>query len=375
VSVSSRRELTVTPGHTKPRVAVAMSGGVDSSVVAALLLERGYDVGGVTMRLWREPSQADDPDGDAISAARSVCQYLGIPHDVLDFSAVFRREIVTYFVQEYARGRTPNPCVRCNRILKFGLLLEQTRHLGYDRLATGHYARVGRVSESYSLFCGVDARKDQSYVLYALQQPQLASLILPLGEYTKVEVRALAARLMLPVAQRPESQETCFIRDNDYRRFLREQSPQAIQPGPILDRRGKYLGEHKGLPFYTVGQREGLGIAAPSPLYVICLDVTHNALVVGFAEELGCSTLLAEEMSYIVGYEPLPGLAVEAKIRYRARRVAAQVWSLAERRARVVLAQPLRDITPGQAVVLYQGDQVLGGGTISETLETEASAT
>ena len=349
------------------RVAVAKSGGVDSSVTAALLLADGYAVQGLTMRLWKEPA-AEGAAEESISAARAVCAHLGIPHEVIDLRKQFRREVVDYFIYEYARGRTPNPCLRCNRLLKFGLLLERARELGCELLATGHYARVQRSGGEYHLLCGLDPRKDQSYVLYALQQPQLRSLRLPLGERTKTDVRALAARWGLPVSGRPESQDACFIADNDYRRFLAEHRPEALRPGPILDRQGRSLGEHKGLPFYTVGQREGLGISAPRPLYVLNLDVARNALIVGYAEELGREALLAEEMSYVAMREPAASLAVEAKIRYRAERAPARVWAMPGGRARVIFERPLRDITAGQAVVLYQGEEVLGGGIISQAV-------
>jgi tRNA-uridine 2-sulfurtransferase len=356
---------------TSKHVAVAMSGGVDSSVVATLLLERGYSVVGLTMRLWREPALTGE-ETDEAAEARAVCAHLGIPHHVIDLREAFLREVVDYFVREYAQGRTPNPCLRCNAMLKFGRLLEHGRELGYDYLATGHYARIAQSDDGYRLLCGLDARKDQSYVLYALQQRQLGTLLLPLGDYTKTEVRALAQARRLPTAERPESQDICFLRDRDYRRFLAERLPVALQPGPILDRQGHRLGEHKGLPYYTIGQREGLGIAAPRPLYVLGLDVPRNALIVGGAEELGQRALIAERMSYVSGVELPAGCSVEAKIRYRAPRAAARVWALSGSCSRVVFERPLRDITPGQAVVLYQGDQVLGGGIIAQATEPES---
>jgi len=345
------------------RVAVAMSGGVDSSVAAALLVKDGHAVQGLSMRLWREPA-AEGSAEESLPAARAVCAHLDIPHEVVDLREEFLQEVVGYFIQEYAQGRTPNPCLRCNRLLKFGLLLDQAQKLGCEFLATGHYARVRRCGEEYHLLCGLDPTKDQSYVLYALQQPQLRRVLFPLGERTKADVRRLAAEWGLPISARPESQDACFIADHDYRRFLAERLPEALHPGPILDRQGRLLGEHKGLPFYTVGQREGLGISAPRPLYVLGLDVARNALVVGFAEELGRDALLAEEMSYVASREPRAGLAIEAKIRYRAGRVPATLMPLPAGRARIKFARPLRDITPGQAVVLYQGEELLGGGII-----------
>ena len=355
----------VTMKHRK-RVAVAMSGGLDSSVAAALLLERGYRVEGLTMRLWREASEEREEDG--LSSAQAVCEQLGVRHDFVNLRGAFLRQVVDYFVNEYARGRTPNPCVQCNRFLKFGLLLEHARELGCDLLATGHYARIERAGASYRLLCGMDSAKDQSYFLYMLRQEQLRSVVLPLGELTKAQVRALARERCLPVLGRDESQDLCFLRGNDYHRFLATRMPGGIKPGPIYDTRGRCLGEHRGLPFYTVGQREGLGISAPGPLYVIGLDVSRNALTVGSAEELGRDALLAEEMSYVCGQALPAGDDVEARIRYRARSTSARVWPLAGRRARIVFDRPLRDITPGQAVVLYRGEQLLGGGIISRSM-------
>ena len=346
------------------RVAVAMSGGVDSSAAAALLLERGYSVSGLTMHLWRE-TESPAAEDSAIRSARSVCEHLGIRHHTIDLRQAFRRKVVDRFIREYSCARTPNPCVVCNRSLKFGLLLDAARELGYDVLATGHYARIEGDLDGYHLLCGLDARKDQSYFLHSLGQAQLASLCFPLGDWTKGRVREYARQKGLPTSERPESQDICFLADGDYRRFLRQYAPEAIRSGRILDSHGRVLGEHEGLPFYTIGQRGGLGISAPRPLYVLALDLSRNAVVVGHADELGRRALLAEEMSYISGHAPATGTSVEAKIRYRARRVPATVEVLGEGGASVLFGRELRDITPGQAVVLYVGEQVIGGGIIS----------
>jgi len=343
-------------------VAVALSGGVDSSVTAALLLERGYAVTGLTMRLWRAGSPAGPEEG--LSAARAVCQRLGIAHQVVDLREAFSRQVVDHLVAEYAQGRTPNPCLRCNRILKFGALLDHARALGCQYLATGHYARVERAEGEHHLLCGLDAHRDQSYFLYALGQEELAAVLMPLGALPKARVRELARAWALPSADRPESQDLCFLAGQDYRTFIQEQAPEAARPGPIYDRAGRQLGTHKGLPFYTVGQREGLGIAAPRPLYVLRLDVPRNALIVGHAEELGHDALLAQEVTYVSGRALPPGAPIEAKIRYRAPRAPARVWPLPDARARVVFGSTMRDITPGQAVVFYEGERVLGGGII-----------
>lgn len=354
-----------------------MSGGVDSSVAAALLVEQGYEVIGVMMRLWaEEQNRCCAPE--AVDDARRVAARLDIPFYLVNYEAQFRACVVETFIAEYSRGRTPNPCLACNRHIRFGRLLRHAQALGADYLATGHYARVDQAGGRYRLRMGADRRKDQSYVLYMLGQEELRRVLFPAGGYTKPQVREMARRRGLPVADKDESMEICFVSDDDYRRFLREHAPEAIRPGPILDTAGREIGQHQGLPFYTVGQRRGLGIAAPEALYVIRLDTARNALVVGPARELGRRTLTAEQVCYVAG-EPPPGPArVQAKIRYKAvladalwtplanDEARAGVQARAGAKARVEFDAPLRDITPGQAVVAYQGDVVLGGGTIGD---------
>lgn len=349
---------------TGERVVIAMSGGVDSSVAAALLVEQGYEVVGVMMHLWAEEgNRCCAPQ--AVADARRVATLLGIPFYLVDYEAEFRRRVVDYFVAEYSRGRTPNPCLACNRHIRFGRLLRHARALESRYLATGHYARIDRADGAYRLRMGADAQKDQSYVLYMLGQEELHRVLFPVGGYAKAQVREMAHQRGLPVASKDESMEICFVTD-DYRRFLSEHAPQAIQPGPILDTAGNQIGQHKGLPFYTVGQRRGLGIAAPEALYVIRLDTGRNALIVGPARELGRRTLEAREVSYVDARPPAGPLRVQAKIRYKSR-LANATWSpLPGGKARVEFDAPLRDISPGQAVVAYQGDGLLGGGIISE---------
>jgi tRNA-uridine 2-sulfurtransferase len=352
-------------------VAVAMSGGVDSSVAAALLQESGQRIVGVTMRLWREPSAIDvagELGGpDDIAAAGAVCAHLSIPHHIIDAREIMARQVIDYFVDEYTRGRTPNPCVRCNQQIKFGWLLDQVRAMGLERLATGHYARILRRGGEWQLLRGLDRHKDQSYFLSRLGQQELSRALFPLGAWTKEQVREWARQRRLPVAQRSESQDICFLAAKNYREFLRQRVPQALTPGPIYDRQERLLGEHQGLAAYTVGQREGLGISAPQPLYVIALDPARNALIVGFRKELGRDALLAGEMSYIAGEPPEPGAELTCKIRYQARPAPARIWPLEGDRARIVFAQPLRDITPGQTAALYRGEVVVGGGTIEQS--------
>lgn len=366
-----------------------MSGGVDSSVAAALLVKAGYEVVGVMMRLWAEgctssPSTNAEEEysrgenrcctPEAVEDAQRVAALLGIPFHLVDYEAEFKACVVDYFVAEYSRGRTPNPCLACNQQIRFGRLLDHAQDLQADYLATGHYARLDRVEGAatehsrgcYQLRAGVDPDKDQSYVLYMLGQDQLGRILFPVGSYTKAQIREIAREWRLPVADKEESMEICFVADDDYRRFLRERVPQAIRPGPILDTSGREVGQHQGLPFYTVGQRRGLGIAAPEALYVIRLDIARNALIVGPAQELGRKKLEASDVHYVSGTQPDQAVRVKAKIRYKASFASATWIPLGDGRAEVEFDSPLRDITPGQAVVAYQGDLVLGGGLISD---------
>jgi len=349
------------------RVVVAMSGGVDSSMAAALLLKEGYEVIGIMMRLWAdEAGENRCCSPEAVEVARKVAHTLDIPFYLVDYRRPFHENVVAYFIKEYGRGRTPNPCLACNRHIKFDLLLRQAEALDAHYLATGHYARIRKANGQYQLLKGIDPAKDQSYVLYMLKQEQLRRLLFPLGNYTKEEVRALAREWGIPAAAREESQELCFVTRGDYRDFLRRYAPQIIRPGPILDRQGNVLGQHKGLPFYTIGQRKGLGIPAGKPLYVLEIDVARNALIVGTLEELGQQELIAEDVNFISGRPPSSPVNIEAKIRYRAPEAEAVLEPLADGRVKVTFARPLRDITPGQAVVFYQGEVVLGGGIIAE---------
>ncbi len=353
---------------TGQRAVVAMSGGVDSSTAAALLLEQGYEVIGIMLRLWAEAGPAANRccTPDAVADAQRVADLLGIPFYVRDYKEIFKQTIVDFFTETYARGLTPNPCLLCNRQIRFGYLLDEALALDAGYLATGHYARVRRTTGGeYQLLKGADPAKDQSYVLHRLGQAQLAHALFPVGEYTKPEVRALARARGLPVSDRPDSQDLCFLGNGDYRDFLSRHAPGAAEPGPILDTVGRKLGEHRGLPYYTIGQRKGLGIAAPRPLYVLALDTARNAVVVGTAEELGRRELMAADVTYVGGRPPEGPLSVAAKIRYKAPGAAATLLPLPGARARVQFDEPLRDITPGQGVVFYQGEVVLGGGTIA----------
>lgn len=346
-------------------VVVAMSGGVDSSVAAALLVEEGYEVIGLMMRLWAEEQNRCCAPA-AVDDARQVAAHLGIPFYLVNYEAEFKGCVVDPFIAQYSQGRTPNPCLACNQQIRFGRLLRHALALGANCLATGHYARVERWTGGYRLQMGIDRQKDQSYVLYMLGQEELRHVLFPVGQYSKPQVREMACERGLLTAERDESMELCFVADDDYRRFLREHAPASVQPGPILNTAGREIGQHQGLPFYTVGQRKGIGIAAPEPLYVIRLDLACNALIVGPERELGRTTLMADAVSYVDGKPPDRPLRVQVKIRYKAT-LAAAVWTPLEgNRARVEFDAPVRDISPGQAAVAYEGDTVLCGGIIKE---------
>lgn len=360
----------------RERIVVAMSGGVDSSVAAALLVEQGQEVIGISMQLWersecgahRERSCCSVQD---IDDARSVAATLGIPFYVVDMAASFREGVMDYFAASYANGLTPNPCVACNDRVKFGALLEKAQSLEADAVATGHYAQVewDAVSGRYRLKCGADASKDQSYVLFGLTQEQLARSRFPVGRYDKAAIRQVARRLGLRVADKPDSQDICFLSGGDREEFLRARLP-VIQPGPIVDMEGRLLGEHRGICFYTIGQRKGLGIGSSEALYVVAIDAEENRLTVGSLEALQQESLTAERVNWI-GAEPTVGESVRAavKIRYNHQPQPATVTRQSDTTALVRFDESQQAITPGQAVVFYDGDLVLGGGWITKAVE------
>ncbi|MHB9090046.1 MAG: tRNA 2-thiouridine(34) synthase MnmA [Chloroflexota bacterium] len=354
------------------KVVVAMSGGVDSSVAAALLLEQGFDVVGVTLNVWPKvvPGSAERENAccslSAVEDARRVADQLGIAHYTLNFRDIFAGTVIEDFVSEYAAGRTPNPCIRCNEHVKFDALLRRALALDADYLATGHYARVAydATRGRYLLRRGADSAKDQAYVLYTLTQAQLAHALFPLGGLTKAETRARASALGLTVALKAESQEICFVPDNDYGAFLRDYAGLRPQSGPIVDRSGTVLGQHRGLAYYTVGQRRGLGLSGGEPYYVVALDPADNRLIVGREHELYACRLVADRVNFIAVAELSGPTAVQAKVRYRAAEAAAVAEMAGPDALSVTFTGPQRAPAPGQAVVLYQGDLVLGGGTI-----------
>lgn len=340
------------------KVAVAMSGGVDSSVAAALLKQQGHEVFGVTMRVTAEPSRAEKDAAD-------VADKLGIPHRVFDLADTFNRLIIKDFCNEYSLGRTPNPCVRCNRYIKFGTLLEKALEMGADYLATGHHARIEKGdSGRYTLKKGKDERKDQSYFLCQLTREQLGHALFPVGNMTKDEVRKIAGGLGLPSASRPESQEICFIPDDNHTEFIKNRVPRSSAPGPIIDQKGKTLGQHMGINSYTVGQRKGLGISAAQPLYVTAIESARNAVVVGTKEQTYNIELTAGNLNWIAMDKPDKSMQVKAKVRYRHPEAEATMTPLDNNDIYVKFIEPQMAITPGQTVVFYDGDTVIGGGTI-----------
>ncbi|HSL46069.1 MAG TPA: tRNA 2-thiouridine(34) synthase MnmA [Anaerolineales bacterium] len=350
------------------KVVVAMSGGVDSSVAAALLKEQGYDVIGMMLRLWSEPGKEDSNrccTPDSMAQARRVAAKLDIPFYVVDAKNVFKETVVQYFLDGYARGETPNPCLICNRQIRWTFLLEHALALGADYMATGHYVRIRRDDAGKSeLLRAVDKSKDQSYVLHVLNQEKLARALFPVGDYPKTKIRAIAEKYGLPTASRKDSQDLCFLAGEDYRVFLQRNAAEMLQPGEILTRDGKSLGEHNGLANYTIGQRKGLGVASPVPLYVLGKDATTNALIVGTQEELGSRELTARDVNWLSGETPKEPFRAEVKIRYTAKEAGAWVTPLGGNQAQVRFDAPQRDITAGQAAVFFRGDLVIGGGII-----------
>lgn len=361
----------------RKRVVVAMSGGVDSSVAAMLLKEKGYEVIGVTMNLFSLPKEACRDRNlrsccgwRAVEDAHQVAIILGIEHFVVDFRQEFESHVIQNFCKEYLGGRTPNPCIRCNQFIKFQVLLEKAKEIGADFIATGHHARIerDRASGRYVLKKGKDREKDQSYFLYTLNKDELSQTLMPIGYLTKREVRKFARKYQLPVAEKPESQEICFVPDKDYARFLRERFPAAEKPGPILDTNGCVIGEHPGIIHFTVGQRRGIRIASPRPLYVLSIDHEKNAIVVGTYEKLYKKILLASEVNIISGDKVELPLQVSVKIRYKHTEAQALLKLVDSQRACVEFEKPQRAITPGQAAVFYVGDVVLGGGIIERAI-------
>lgn len=353
------------------KIAVAMSGGVDSSVMAALLKKEGHEVIGLTMLVVPEDEKTD---GRVPAMAQAVAKTLDIPHYVIDLRECFADRIISEFCIQYGLGKTPNPCVRCNRFIKFGSLFEKARELGAEVMATGHYARIEqRKSDgSYLLKKGIDHKRDQSYFLYDLTQEQLSRTLFTLGHISKDVVRRKAEEMSLPVSRNVESREICFIPDNDYPRFLQKKSTVGTVPGGIVDSQGSVVGEHQGIIHYTIGQRHGLGIAFGKPLYVVAIDAKTNTVIVGDRQDLFSSEFIASGVNWISVAKPELPLTAWVRIRYLHPESQALLTPLGDDRVRVRFQQPQSAITPGQAAVFYDGDLVVGGGTIEEVVHRPA---
>jgi len=354
------------------KVMVGMSGGVDSSVAAAILLEKGYDVFGVTMQIWPDKDEeSKNTEGgccslSAVDDARRVSERLGIPYYVMNFKDIFEKKVINYFKYEYLMGRTPNPCIACNRYVKFDALLTKAVAMGMDYISTGHYAKVeyDKGFNRYLLKKSVTEKKDQTYALYNLTQEQLSKTLMPVGDFTKEQVRDMAKRIGLTVAAKPDSQEICFVDDNDYGRFICESTDRQIKQGYFIDMEGNILGRHRGIVHYTVGQRKGLGIAFGKPMFVVKIDAVNDKVILGEEKDVFSYSLIASDLNFISRKSLDGDMRVKVKIRYSAKEADAVISMVSDCKVRVVFDKAQRAITPGQSVVFYDGDTVVGGGVI-----------
>ena len=362
----------------KKKVVVGMSGGVDSSVAAWLLKNQGYDVIGVTMQIWQDEEEAamEEHGGccglSAVDDARRVAAALDIPYYVMNFKKEFKENVIDYFIDDYLHGRTPNPCIACNRYVKWESLLKRSLDIGAEYIATGHYARVEKLSNGrYAIRNSATAAKDQTYALYNLTQDQLSKTLMPVGEYTKDQIRAMADEIGLLVAHKPDSQDICFVTSGSYTDFIRQYTGKEYPEGDFVDRKGNVLGRHKGIINYTIGQRKGLGLALAKPMYVYGIDKEKNQVILTDEADLFSSELIADDLNLISVPKIEGKMRVKAKVRYRHTEQPATVEQLDEKRIHVIFDEPQRAITKGQAVVLYDGDVVVGGATICDTVRLE----
>lgn len=357
------------------KVVLGMSGGVDSSVAAYLLQKQGYEVIGVTMQIWQNDEEYEKKEGgccslSSVNDARRVAYKLGIPFYVMNFKEEFKEKVITNFVEEYMKGRTPNPCIACNKYIKFDSFLKRAMNLGADYIATGHYARIEKNSEGrFIVKKGVDLRKDQSYVLYNFTQFQLKHTLLPCGDYNKDEIRAIAKEIGLNVYNKKDSQEICFIPDDDHGKFIIKEIGEKVKEGYFVDKQGNILGKHKGIVYYTIGQRKGLGIALKKPMYVIKIDAEKNEITLGDNEDLFKREFVVKELNFIPFDNLISSLQVEIKVRYSSSVSKGLILPLENGKAKVQLYDTHRAITKGQSVVFYLEDVLVGGGIIEDIMD------
>lgn len=353
--------------RSKKKVMLGMSGGVDSCVSAYLLKEQGYDVIGVNMQVWTDTSHEDGCCSlPSVEDARRVANMLEIPFYVFNMKEDFKKYVIQYFVKEYESGRTPNPCIACNKYIKFGSLLEKAKSMDIDYIATGHYAIIEKRDDKYLLKKAVDDTKDQSYVLYNLTQDQLSKTIFPLGEYKKSEIREIAKEIGFAVASKPDSQEICFIDDNDHYRFIKDHTGKEPSKGEFVDTQGNVIGYHEGITKYTIGQRRGLGISTGKPLFVLDIDAKNNRVILGDNQDLLCKEIYAEDLNWISIDKLDTPIKVKAKIRYKAKEDDATIEKIGNNKVKITFEREQRAPTQGQSVVFYDNDYVVGGGIITK---------